>query len=341
MTAPAVPPVPRTYPVRILGTGVHEPSVLVSSTELDERHGRAPGTTQARSGVASRRWAGPDETSSGMAASALRGAVEAAGLRTDDLDAVIVAAVLPEQPMPTTSVLVLRHLGLTGGRAEAFDLNASCLGFLSALQVATLGVAAGRWDRVGVVATELASKGLNHQHLESSALFGDGAGAAVVGRAEPAQSSAVLGLRFATWPEGADLCRVDAGGTRWNVVTPPPGPESYLFAMDGRGLLQHAAAEVPGFLDAFFAGSPVARDAVDVVVPHQASGVGLRYLREKVGFPTERVVDILADHGNQVSASLPTALHAAVTSGRLRRGQTALLLGTGAGLSIGAVLLAY
>ena len=330
-----------TFPVRILGTGVHEPSVMVTSADLDERHGRPPGTTFARSGVVERRWAGPHETSSTMAASALRAASGAADLRTDDLDAVIVATVLPEQPMPTTAVLVLRELGLGGGRAEAFDLNASCLGFLSALQVATLGVAAGRWDRVGVIASELASKGLNHAHVESSALFGDGAGAVVVGRATPEDASSVLAMRFATWPEGADLCRIDAGGTRWNVVTPPPGPESYLFAMDGRGVLQHAAAEVPGFLSAFFDAAPVDRDEVDLVVPHQASGVGLRYLREKLGFPADRVVDILADHGNQVSASLPTALHAAVTSGRLVRGQTALLLGTGAGLTIGAVLLSY
>lgn len=330
----------RTYPVRILGTGVHEPTVLVASAALDERHGRPAGTTAARSGVSVRRWAGSAETSSVMAAGALRSALGAAGIGTAELDAVIVATVLPEQPMPTTAVLVLRALGIEGGRAEAFDVNASCLGFLTALQVATLGVAAGRWDHVGVVATEIASKGLDHAHVESSALFGDGAAAVVVGRADDT-GSAVLALRFATWPEGADLCRVDAGGTRWNAVTPPPDPTAYLFTMDGRGVLQHAAAQVPGFLAAFLTGAGVTPDDIDLVVPHQASGVGLRFVRERLGFPAERVVDILADHGNQVSASLPTALHAAVGTGRLARGDTALLLGTGAGLTIGAVLLTF
>jgi len=331
----------RSYPVRILGTGVHEPSVVVTSAELDRQHGRVPGTSRARSGVAQRRWVGPTETSSQMAAGAVRGALVAAARSPADLDAVIVATVLPEQPMPTTAVLVLRELGLVGGRAEGFDVNASCLGFLTALQLATLGVAAGRWDRVAVVATEVASKGLNHAAVEVSALFGDGAAAVVIGRAEPGERSAVRSLRFATWPEGSGLCRLDAGGTRWNAVTPPPDPSAYLFAMDGRGVLQHAAAQLPGFLAALFDQAGLTRDDVDVVIPHQASGVGLRYLREKLGFPAGRVVDILADHGNQVSASVPTALHAAVTTGRLARGDTALLLGTGAGLTIGAVLLTY
>lgn len=330
-----------TYPVRIAGTGAHVPSRVVTSADLDLAHGRPPGTTLERSGVGRRHWAGPDETSSTMAARALTAAVEAAGLAATDLDVVITASVVPEQPMPTTAVLVLGHLGLDRGRSQAFDVNASCLGFLTALEIATCGVAAGRWDRVGIVATEIASKGLDHSRVESSALFGDGAGAAVITRADPADASAVLALRFAAWPEGADFCRIEAGGTRWNVTTPPPDPSAYLFRMDGRGVLQHAAARLPAFIDAVLDDAGLAREDVDVVVPHQASGVGLRLLRERLGFPAHRVVDVLAERGNQVSASIPNALHTAVADGRLRRGDTALLLGTGAGLSIGAAVVRF
>lgn len=338
---PTLGPRSRAYPARILGTGVHRPSRTVTSAELDTRYGREPGTTLARSGVASRRWADASETSSVMAARALASATRAAGLEPGDLDAVVVASVAPEQPMPTNAVLVLRELDLRGGRTEAFDVNASCLGFLSAFQIATLGVAAGRWDRVGVVATEVASKALDHTSVESSALFGDGAAAAVVGRTADGEGSAVRALRFGTWPEGADFCRIDAGGTRWNAVTPPPTDDAYLFRMDGPGVLRHAAARLPRFLADVLADAGTTAEEVDVVVPHQASGVGLRLLRERLGFPGERVVDILADHGNQVSASIPTALHEAVASGRLVRGGTALLLGTGAGLTIGAALVTY
>lgn len=341
MTPSAAPSAAPPLPVRVLGTGVHEPSLVVTSADLDARHGRLPGTSAARSGVHSRRWAGPEETSSSMAAVAVAQALAAAGLDVADLDALIVSAVAPEQPMPTTAVLTLAALGAPSGRCEAFDVNASCVGFLTGFGVAAAGIATGRWGRVAVVATELASRGLDHGEVEGSALFGDGAAAVVLGAAGPGESSSVLAARSATWPEAWRACRIEAGGTRWNVVTPPPDPSAYLFRMDGAVLLRHVARTVPAFLRDVERRAGISPDDVDVLVPHQASGVGLRYLRERTGVRGDAVVDVLADHGNQVSASVPTALHHAVATGRLRRGDTALLLGTGAGLTVSAVVLEY
>lgn len=330
----------RALPVQILGTGAFRPALVVTSSELDSLHGRPPGATEGRSGVVERRWAAAEDSSSCMAAGALRSALAAAGREAGELDAVIVASVVPEQPMPTTSVLVLAELGVAGG-VEAFDVNASCLGFLTAFEIAALGIAAGRWDQAGVVASEVASKGLDHSDLESSALFGDGAGAAILGRAEPGSRSALLAVRFETHPRGARLCEIAAGGTRWNVTTPPPDPAAYLFRMDGLGIMKLAAETLPRFLAATLAQAGLGLDEIDVVVPHQASHLGLRYLRERLGVPAEKIVDLLATHGNQVSASLPTALHAAVAGGRLERGGHALLIGTAAGLTLGAVVLRY
>lgn len=327
--------------VRVLGTGVHAPSTVVTSDELDREHGRPAGASQARSGVVSRRWVGDGETSSVMAASAVAGALAAAGLDVDDLDAVVVSAVAPEQPMPTTAVLTLAALGAAGGRCDAFDVNASCVGFLTAMRTAEAGLLTGQWQRVAVVATEIASKGLDHSGVEASALFGDGAAAAVLGLAGPGEGSAVLAARSAVWPAAAQACRIEAGGTRWNPMTPPPDPGAYRFQMDGASLLRQVARHLPGFLRTVEAQAGVPLDEIDVVLPHQASAVGLRYLRERVGVRPDAVVDILADHGNQVSASVPTALHHAVTTGRLVRGDTALLLGTGAGLSLAATVLRY
>lgn len=334
-------PGPWPLPLRILGTGAYVPSRQIRSEDLDAVHGRPAGTTLAASGVRVRRWADTHETSSHMAAAALADAAVAGGVGLGELDAVLVGAVVPEQPMPTTAVLTLRRLGLGDGRVEAFDVNASCLGFLTALEIAALGVAVGRWRTVGVAAVDVASKGLDHGDVESSSLFGDGAGAAVVRRAADGEGSGLLALRIGCWPEAADLCRIDAGGTRWNTTTPPPDARSYLFRMDGRGVLKQAAARLPGVLAALFEDAGLTPDDVDVVVPHQASGVGLRYLREKLGFPAHAVVDVLGERGNQVAASLPVALHEAVASGRLRRGGTALVLGTAAGLSVGAALVRY
>jgi 3-oxoacyl-[acyl-carrier-protein] synthase-3 len=335
---------PASFPVRILGTGSYLPAQRVTSDTLDERHGRAAGSSAARSGVAARHYAAAEETSSAMAAQALGRALAAAGLEAAELDLILATSSMPEQPMPTNSVLVQRALGLADSGIPCFDLNASCLGFLSALEVAALGIAAGRYLRVGIVASEVASKGLNTADVETSSLFGDGAGAAVLGPADDAETGtggAIDALRFATYSRGAYYCQIAAGGTRFNVVTPPPRQESYLFQMDGLAVFRLAAEKLPAFLAGVLAEAGCTADDIDLVIPHQASALGLRYLRERLGFPAEKVVDILAERGNQVSASMPSALHEAIAGGRLRRGERALLLGTAAGLTLGAAVLRF
>jgi 3-oxoacyl-[acyl-carrier-protein] synthase-3 len=328
------------YPVRILGTGGYLPVERVTSAALDERHGRAAGSSAARSGVEVRHYAGPGETSSIMAARALGQALEASGLTGADLDLILATSVVPEQPMPTNAVLVQRELGLEGSGIPCFDINASCLGFLHALEMATLGIAAGRYRRVGIVASEVASKGLDPADLETSSLFGDGAAAAVLGASSSSDGS-IEALRCATYSRGAYLCQMAAGGSRYNVVTPPPRPQDYLFRMDGRAVFRMAAERLPRFLSEILAEAACTPADIDVVIPHQASGLGMRYLRERLGFPAAKVVDILAERGNQVSASMPSALHEAVSGGRLLRGQRALLLGTAAGLTLGAAVVRF
>lgn len=324
-------------PVAILGTGAVSGSTKVTSASLDLVHLRAPGATQARSGVTSRFWAGQGQTSSSLAAAAVEQALAASGMDACGLDAVVVASVLPEQPMPTTSALVAERLGRTDGGVSAFDINASCMGFLTALDLAGLAIAAGRWRRVAVAAVDIASPGLDHSDLESSSLFGDGAAACILGPSTG--SAAILASRSATYPSGSRLCEIAAGGTRWNPTQPPPDPTDYLFRMNGLGVMRLAARHLPGFVAATLADAGVTMAEVDVVVPHQASRLGLRYLTERLGAPADKVVDILSDHGNQVSASLPTALDHAVRTGRLGPGRTALLIGTGAGLVLsGAVV---
>ncbi len=327
-------------PAAILGTGSVTGSAVVTSEALDERFGRSPGTTRARSGVRSRFWAGAGETSSGLAAAAVEKALAVAG--RPELDALIVASVLPEQPMPTNAMLVLGHLGTPGHRTVAFDVNTSCLGFLTGLELAALGVAAGRWRHVAVAAVDLASAGLDHDDLESSALFGDGAAAVVLGPAPSTSTGpAILAARFETHPDGARLCQIAAGGTRWNVAQPPPSSRDYYFHMDGLGLMRTAAKHLPGLVDGLLADAALSLADIDVVIPHQASGLGLRFLRERMGVPAGKVVDILHDHGNQVSASLPTALDHAVRGGRFSPGKTALLIGTGAGVVLGGMVVRW
>ena len=324
-------------PVAVRGTGSVTGSRVITSASLDEVHARPPGTTQGHSGVVSRPWIGPGQTSSTMATEAIRLALAAAQAEPADLDAVIVAAAVAEQPMPTTAILALGHLGLEGTNTVAFDVNASCLGFLAAFDVAALGIAAGRWRRVAVAAVDIASVGLDHADIDSRALFGDGAGAVVL---EPADADqGVLAIRWETFPSGSELCGIPAGGTRWNVSNPPGRATDYLFHMQGMGLTRLATKHLPRLVGQTLDEAGLTASDIDVVIPHQASSLGMRYARERLGLHADKVVDILADHGNQVSASLPTALDRAVRTGRLPPGGTALLLGTGAGVARAAMVL--
>jgi 3-oxoacyl-[acyl-carrier-protein] synthase-3 len=324
-------------PVAVRGTGSVAGGRVVTSASLDELYGRPTGTTQAHSGVVSRPWVTANQTSSMLAADAIRLALATAGAEPVQLDAVIVAAAVAEQPMPTTAMLTLGRLGLEGTNTVAFDVNASCLGFLAAFDVAALGIAAGRWRRVAVAAVDIASMGLDHTDLDSSALFGDGAGAVVL---EPAEAGeGILAIRWETFPSGSALCGVPAGGTRYNVSHPPERQSDYLFHMEGMALTRLATRHLPQLVAETLADAGITPADVDVVIPHQASSLGMRYARERLGFAADAVVDILHDHGNQVSASLPTALDHAVRTGRLGAGRTALLLGTGAGVARAAMVL--
>ncbi len=326
--------------VRILGTGSFLPAQRVTATDLDARLNVAPGTCLERNGVAERYFAHEGETASVMASAAVAEALVAAGLVAADLDAILFSGVMSEQPMPCTAILIHRRLGGRQDGVTCFDINASCTGFLKGFEIAAAGISAGSWRHVAVVAAEIASKGLRWDDLDTCTLFGDGAAAAVLGPAAPGEDSEVRAVHSATLSDGAELSTMRAGGSRYNVRTPPPRADDYLFAMHGRGLLRRIQGCFPQFLATLLRAAP----DLALVVPHQASAVGLgllrRQLAERPG-PALPYVDILSTTGNQVSASLPTALHRAIADGRLRRGDSALLIGTGAGLAMSGIVLRH
>lgn len=320
----------------IQGTGSYLPENKRLSTEIDRRLGWEVGQVQARFGLESRAVATPDETSSMMATEAARRAMDMADCGPEDLDLILGACGVMEQPIPSTAVLVQDRLGLGQSGIPAFDINATCLGFLQALDVAGLWVAAGRARRVLIFSADIASVGLNWSHPESAAIFGDGAGAVVVGAGE----GAVLSHGFATYAEGKEACVLAAGGTRVNPVR-GSGEGDDCFQMDGAQAYRLAARYLPDFLTDVLKRAGLERDELDAVLPHQASAQALRLMTRALHLPQSKVVDIFCNHGNQVAASIPTVLDYAVRNGRLQRGDKALLIGTSAGISIGGTVVQF
>lgn len=327
--------------IRLVGTGMALPAQQMDSAALDARLGLAPGTTFAQTGVA-RRFLSTHETAAQLAAGAAEMALRDAGLAWDDIDCIVATSATMDQALPYNAALLHAELGLSQRRTATFDINASCLSFLTGLDVMSYLVQAGRYRHVMLVAADIATFGLDWSRLKECGIFGDGAAAAVIRQAGPGESGAIHSAAMATLSDGVDHCRIPAGGSRYHPrrVATAIEPLS-LFHMEGKSVFRLAAAELPGFAARLLADAGSGMQALAAVVPHQASQLALDHLARRLAVPDGRLVDIFAQHGNQVGASLPTALHLALSEGRIRRGERFMLIGTGAGLTMGGMVLTY
>lgn len=327
--------------IRICGTGAATPATLVSSEEIDARLGLAPGTVFASSGV-SARYTSTDESAAQLAAGACRQALENAGLGWDDIDCLVATSATMDQALPFNAAMVLAQAGARSRPVAAFDVGASCMSFLTGLDTMSYLVDAGRYETVMLVSADIATFSLDWSQLHASAIFGDGAAAAVIRRSGPGETSTLLASSLQTFAEGAGHCRILAGGSRHHPSRSTRNIEELaMFQMDGPRIFKLAARELPGFTQRLLDSAGLAMSDFDVVVPHQASRLALDHLRKRLKIEKGRMVDVFQRLGNQVGASLPSALHHAVSQGQLKRGQTALLIGSGAGMTLGGAALVY
>lgn len=327
--------------LHILGTGAVVGQRALTSAELDDHLGLQPGTVERTTGVTVR--GVHDGTAAQLGATAARQALDAAGLQIDDIDLILAASATPDQLLPCNAALV--HAELQPPRdIPAWDVNASCLSFLVAVDVAASLLQTGRHQRILIVSSDIASGGLDWTDLGSSGIFGDGA-AAVVVSADPGpdtigDSGRLLAMAFSTHSDLAHACELPGGGSR---IRPDSFDGDFVaaskFRMQGGPLLRLAARELPPLIDRVLDSAGLTMDDIDLVIAHQASHVALDWLRGALKVPDERFFNHYSSRGNMVAASLPSALHDAIATGRLRPGHRVLLVGTGAGMSMsGAVL---
>jgi 3-oxoacyl-[acyl-carrier-protein] synthase-3 len=320
--------------VKVVSTALEAPPRTQTAAELAPLIGRSEEWIRSRTGVLRRHVAEDDEDVACLGARAARKAL--GGGPPPDL--ILNASGVPRQILPDGSVFVQRALGLAG--VPCWSVHATCLSFLVALHSAAVHVASGACRRVLIVSAELGTRGRNLAEPESAALLGDGAGAAVIEPTPEAEESALLAWRMATWSDGADLTEVRGGGTRCHPNGPATRPEDNLFHMAGPEVFRLALKHAPELLLGALQDAGLSPRDVDLVIPHQPSAPGVAIL-PKLGFPADRVVNIVAEYGNCVAASLPMALATAKADGRLRRGQRVLLCGSGAGLSVAAAVLRW
>ncbi|MBW4083129.1 beta-ketoacyl-ACP synthase III [Paenibacillus sp. S150] len=328
--------------VKILGTGKYLPGREVTDAELDDVLGTPEGWVGKITGVGVRHYAVEGETASSMGARAAEAALAAAGLSFSDVDCLVCTSGTKEQPLPGTAVFIQQAMGQGNSGVPAFDIDSTCLSFLVGMDVMSYMVAAGRYRNVLLVATEIASAGLNYEDKESAALFGDGAAAVIIGPCAAGDSSKILHASLKTYSSGARYSEIAGGGTRLHARKfSKENAVPYLFHMDGQAIFRQASKLLPDFMNEMLTQAETQMTDFRLVVPHQGSAMAMRLLRKKLGIAEDRFLDNTPGHGNTIAASIPMGLHEAIARGRVRRGDRILFIGTAAGLSLGGMIIDY
>ncbi len=321
---------PRT---RILGTGRYVPSKVVSNAEIEARVSTTDGWIRQHTGIERRHVAGPGEATSDMAAAAGRAAIEAAGLSVADLDMIILATVSGDSPMPATAVNVQQKLG--ADLIPAFDLAASFAGFLYAMTVADQFISAGTFKTILVVGADTLSRLVDPSDRVTVPLFGDGAGAVVLGAALD-DGRGILASKIHADGTMARLLEIPGGGSAEPMNAERIAEKRNTVHMAGQELYNITVRHLTSYSMQALKAAGLTSAELDWVVPLQANHNIVEKISQRLGYPRSKFVENVAEYGNTSSASIPIALDEAVRDGRIKPGQTVLLCALGAGLAWGA-----
>jgi 3-oxoacyl-[acyl-carrier-protein] synthase-3 len=325
---------PEVIVPRILSTGYYVPPTILTNDELAARVETSDEWIFSHTGIRARRIASEDQATSDLALAAGRQALERASLAAADLDMVLVATSTPDfLGFPSVASLVQHGLGAVN--AGAVDLGAACTGFVYALETARAFVAAGTARHVLVIGAEVFSRIVDWTDRNTCILFGDGAGAVLVGPSDAPDQGWFAPSLLRSDGGGAGSLLRPAGGTRKPV---PDRPQDLLMAMDGRRVYAFAITVVKDIILEILAKNGLRLDEVDWFVPHQANARIVASAAQRLGLPLERFYLNMERYANTSGATIPLALAEMDQAGLLKRGQLVVTVGFGAGLSWGANL---
>lgn len=326
---------------RIVGTGIAVPPQTLTNAMVC---GPDPPTSQeieVLTGIRERHWAGTGIASSDLAAQAAREALARSGYDARDVDAIVVSTTSPDTVFPSTACYVQHALGAKS--VAAFDVAASCSGFLYGLSMADAFIRAGQYRTCLVIAAEVKSAFLDRADLTSRALFADGAGAALV-RREDSQlqdGPGILGIRLYADGAGHELIRVAAGGSRRPLDSGAIREQRHTIRLQGAPVFRLAVRRLAAGVGDLLKEFGLSMADVRQVLFHQANGRILAALCERLAIPPDRTTSIIERYGNTSSASLPMVLHEAANTRKLKSGDLVLLGAFGGGLTWGTALIRW
>jgi len=317
----------------VKGVGHYLPKRIVENAEFEKTLDTTDEWIRTRSGIERRHFASDQETTSSMATTAAQAALDMAGVKADQIDAIILATSTADLTFPSAATMVQDQLGMTKG--FAFDVQAVCAGFVYALTNANALIVSGQAERVLVIGSETFSRIMDWEDRSTCVLFGDGAGALVLqaeeGDGSP-QDRGILATDLNSDGRHRDLLYVDGG-----VST---GTSGYL-RMQGNQVFRHAVEKLAATAENAIEKAGVTTADVDWIVPHQANIRIIQGTAKKMDIPMDRVVVTVQDHGNTSAASIPLALSVGVERGQIKPGDLIVTEAIGGGLAWGAVVLRW
>ena len=277
-----------------------------------------------------------EETQLDLAEAAIKRALENANLSMKDIDCLVSASAVGVQPIPCTAALIHERVA-KGLSIPAMDINTTCTSFISALSTMSHLIEAGEYRRVLIVSSEVGSLGLNPKQKESYELFSDGAAAFIFQKSS--QDKGVIASLQRTWSEGAHDTEIRGGLTSYQPKEYSEETKTnFMFDMKGKKILLLSARVIPEMFQEFQEKSGISKDAVDYIIPHQASRA-LPLVMDKLGVSKDKYLNIVSEYGNMVSVAVPFGLAYALDHGYVKEGDTIFLMGTAAGMTVNMLAL--
>ncbi|WP_340023294.1 beta-ketoacyl-ACP synthase III [Paenibacillus sp. FSL K6-1096] len=324
-------------PVGIIGTGKYVPERILTNSDLEKMVETNDEWIVSRTGIKERHIAAPGQATSDLAYEAALKALESAGMKAEELDLIIVATVTPDSAFPSTACILQDKLGAKG--AAAFDLSAACSGFVYSLATATGFIQNGMYNNALVIGADTLSSITDYTDRNTCVLFGDGAGAVIVG--EVPEGRGFQSFDLGAEGSGGSLLHLEAGGSRLPASHQTVDDKKHFIYMNGREVFKFAVRVMGSATERVLTKAGITKESIDLFVPHQANIRIIQSAMQRLELPPEKCVINVDKYANTSAASIPLALVEAAEQGRMKEGDTVLMVGFGGGLTWGASVLIW
>ncbi|GAK38557.1 3-oxoacyl- synthase III [Paenibacillus sp. TCA20] len=324
-------------PVGVIGTGKYVPEKILTNHDMEKMMDTNDEWIVSRTGIRERHIAAPDEATSDLAYEAAKAAAASAGISPSDIELIIVATITPDSAFPSTACILQDKLGAKG--AAAFDLSAACSGFVYGLATATSFIQSGMYNNALVIGVDCLSRITDYSDRNTAVLFGDGAGAVILGEVPEGRGfkSFDLGAEGA----GGPLLNIQAGGSRLPASETTLANKQHYIYMNGREVFKFAVRVMGTATIDVLDKAGLTKEDVDLFIPHQANIRIIQSAMQRLELPEDKVVINVDKYANTSAASIPLALVEAAEEGRMKAGDTILMVGFGGGLTWGASVLVW